>query len=416
MTAASAGADTPGRLSIPALLALAAAVGNGFLAQTMLSPLQEAVRLDLGLTDFQMSLTQGLAVSIPIALLAIPLGRLVDRANRVRLLFALAATWTAGTVLTALADGFAQLFVARMLAGIGMMCSLPVAISIAADLSPPDRRGLVMLILSIGKIIGVAAAFAAGGALLAQSGWRDATWAFAIASVVLMLPMLFLREPARHELGDAAGAPLGVALRAIWQRRALLAPLFLGQVTVVMADAAAAVWAAPVLVRDYGQQPAQFGAWLGGIVLLSGLLGSIIGGIAADFGQKGRVPGGILGGAALAALLSVPAALFPVMPGVGGFAVMLTILLVGGAVTGLVTAAAIAVLVPNEIRGVCLGAFIVVAAVIGLGAAPTLVTLVSDALGGEAHVREGLTIVGLAASALSAFGFVRAVRRERAAA
>jgi hypothetical protein len=87
---------------------------------------------------------------------------------------------------------------------------------------------------------------------------------------------------------------------------------------------------------------------------------------------------------------------------------MLTLFVLGGAIAGLITATAIAVLVPNELRGVCLGAFIVVGAVFGFGVAPTAVTLVSGVLGGEAHVREGLTAVTLVSSSIAAIGFIAA--------
>src|SRR4029079_9037650 len=100
----------------------------------------------------------------------------------------------------------------------------------------------------------------------------------------------------RHEVGEAADQQLGPALREIWQRRALLLPLFLGQVTVFMADTAAAVWAPPVLTRDFHLQPAQFGGWMGLVVLASGVVGSVLGGIAADIGHKRDPRGGILFG------------------------------------------------------------------------------------------------------------------------
>lgn len=411
--------------SLPALLLLGGAIACSSATQGVFGPLQEAAKLDLGLSDFQISLVQGLAASLPVAVLSIPLGRMTDRGNRVRLLVAMAVCWTLGTLMTAFAHGFAMLFAARTLAAVGMMCALPVAISVAADLSKPEARGRSLLLLSASRMIGVALAFALGGALLGSMGahspsplatfapWRSVHLIFGIVSALLILPLLWLREPARRELDGIISPSFGEAMDAIWQRRALLAPLFLGQVTVVMADASAGIWASPVLIRDYGLQPADFGAWMGLILLLSGLIGSVIGGVLADLGHKGRIPGGVLGGAVLASLVTIPAAFFPVMPTVGGFAAMLMLLVLGGAIAGLITATAITVLVPNELRGVCLGAFIVVGAVFGLGIAPTVVTLVSDLFGGEAHVREGLTVVTLVTSVIASIGFLAAARAGR---
>jgi len=113
----------------------------------------------------------------------------------------------------------------------------------------------------------------------------------------------------------------------------------------------------------------------------------------------------------VAAVLSIPGAFFPIMPTATGFAIMLALLALCGTVTGLVTATALAVLIPNEIRGVCLGAFMVVGSVIGLGVAPTMATGLADLLGGEAYLRYGLTITTAATSLIAVFGFLMAMRR-----
>jgi MFS family permease len=407
------------------LCLLSLLICSGVAMQFSISPVQEAIKRELGLSDFQTSLVQGLAVAIPVAVLAIPVGRLTDRSNRVRLLLAMAVIWSAGTALTAMASGFVSLFAARMLANIGAILAIPLAISLASDFSRPEQRGRALLPLSIGKIAGQAVAFALGGGLFGLltanpafaaglSAWRGVHLAFALLSAALILPLLMLKEPERREMSQAAGLGFKAAMAAIWARRGLLIPLFIGQVTVVMADVAALNWAPTVLVRDYGLAPGSFAGWLGGVFFLSGLLGSLIGGFAADAGQSSRLPRGILVGAVAAALFAIPGACFPLMPGVWGFALFLALLMLCGNVTGLVTATAIAVLVPNEIRGVCLGAFMVVGAVIGFGVAPTMTTLISDLLGGEGQLRYALAITMAATSVIAAIGFARAMRGSAA--
>lgn len=417
----AAPARTPGTAWPLALLAIT--ITGAAAMRGVFSPLQEIAEHDLLFSDFQISLIQGFAASVPIALLSIPIGRFTDRGNRARLLLALSATWTAGAMLTVFAVDFWQMFIARMLAGAGAMCSLTVAISMLADFSTPEQRGRSMLWLSMGTMVGTSAAFALGGVLLgvfAPAGapqiiaglapWRSVHLVFAIVSVALTLLLLTLREPERKEVSDAVHTDIGAALAAIWRRRALLAPLFLGQVTVVMADAAAGIWAAPVLTRSYGLTPDQFSGWVGLVILVSGILGAVLGGLAADFGHKSKLRNGILVGAVIAALASIPGAFFPLMATIPGFALMLTLLLTCGAITGLITATAIVVLIPNEIRGVCLGAFIVIGAVIGFGVAPILVTLISDALGGGDAIRYGLAATGAVTSTLAALGFIAALR------
>lgn len=385
------------------------------------SPLQEAAKADLGLSDYQISLVQGLAAALPMALIAIPLGWLTDHTKRTRLIFILGLTWTAGMIGTAFAQSFEALFVARMLAGLGSMSVVPVAISVLADLSLPQSRGRAMLFLSMGNTLGPALAFVGGGALFTAfaaggslpgvqlSAWRETALVFGIASTLLMLPLFFLREPARHEVEDSSNS-LNAMIRALWARRRFLAPLFVGQISVIMADAAAGVWAVPVLQRNLGQSAGTAAALVGGLLLFAGVIGPVIGGFVADRGHRSSVRGGILIGAVAASAIGVPAALFPLIGSVPAFTLVLFLLLASGAVTGLITATSIAVLIPNEERGVCLGAFMILGALIGLGLSPVLVSLGSQALGGEAHLAPALALVGVVTSILSLVGFILAMR------
>ena len=391
-----------------------------FAMRGVLSPVQEAARSELHLSDFQISLVQGLASSIPITVFSIPLGRLADRYSRVRLLIMLAVFTTAAQVLGALAHGFGLLFISRMLAGAGGMCMLPAAISIAADVSVPEQRGRALLLLTLGQYVGLAAAFALGGALFGLLGsdgaafgltpWRGVMLWFGIGSALLVAPLFGLREPARKEVGEAPSAALGPVLRELWTRKAFLLPLVIGQMSVVMADTAASIWAAPVLARNYGLRPEQAGGWMGLVILGAGIFGSVFGGAAADAGQRSRLRGGILVGAVAASAIALPAALFAVAPTPLMFALLLALLLVCGVVTGLVTSTALAVLVPNELRGVCLGAFVVVGGVVGFGIAPTLVSFVSNALGGERHLGAALATTGVSVGLISFVAFVVSFR------
>lgn len=403
-----------------AVLMLSLVVMAAGVVRLAFSPLQEAAKAELNLSDYQISLIQGIAAALPMALVAIPLGWLTDHSKRTRLMLGLGLVWTAGMIGTAFAGTFEQMFLARMFAGLGAMSIVPVAISVLADLSLPESRGRAMLFVGMGNTLGPALAFVGGGALvtafaagldvpgIALSPWREAALVIGLGSAVMLLPQLIVREPVRHEV-ETAGNSLKMMLRALWTRRRFLLPLFVGQISVIMADAAAGVWAVPVLQRDLGQSVGAAAGLLGGLLLLAGILGPVIGGFVADRGHRSSVRGGILIGAVIASAIGVPAALFPIISGVPAFAVVLFLLLTAGAVTGLVTATAIAVLVPNEERGVCLGAFMILGSLIGLGLSPVLVSLGSQALGGEAHLAPALAVVGVVTGLISLTGFVLAM-------
>jgi MFS family permease len=412
--------DTQAEVRLLPLLALALAMTIGFANMGSFGTVQEAAKAELGLSDYGLSIVQGVGAAVPLALLSIPVGALVDRVNRVRLLILLSLVWIAGTLITAFAPSLPVLFVGRMLTGIGTTGGLTAALSLGADWCAPSRRGRALLIVSVGKTLGIACGFALTGALLtlvartellAIADWRQAHVALACISVAFAIPLLLLREPERKEVEAGSGAGFRVIAAELWSRRRFLAPLFIGQVAVVMADNAAIVWSPAVLGRTYGLEPQQFAGWLGALILGTGFVGSLLGGVAADWGQKRFGRGGILAGAVAAAALGIPAALFPIAGSVPIFAATLGLLALCGTITGLITSAALTLLIPNELRGLCIGAFIAVAGVIGYGVAPALVIFVSRLIGGEAALGSALAVVGVVVSIASVFAFRLAMKR-----
>lgn len=418
----SASAPTFGRALAPLLL-LALLMMVGFTAMGSFGTVQESAKAELGLSDTTLGMIQGMGAAVPLLVFSIPIGLLVDRFNRVRLTLILAVIWTIGTALTAIAPNVPVLFAARMLTGIGTTGALTAALSLSADLCTPEQRGRAMLIVNLGKSFGVAAAFALTGwlfGLFANDAlptlvagavpWRNTQAVIAILSGILLLPLFLMREPMRHEVEAAPGAPFRIVARELWARRGFLIPLFAGQVAVVMADAAAGIWAAPILSRNYGLQPQDFAAWMGAILIGTGVAGGVLGGIAADLGQKSGRRGGILIGAVIASAIGIPAALFSISPSVPVFAFALGVFVLCGTVTGLITSVVLTVLIPNELRGLCIGAFIAIAGLIGYGLAPSLVAGTSGLLGGEHHLGQAQALVGMIVSALSLLGFFIAMR------
>lgn len=416
-------AEAPFARSVPALIALALAIAAGWQAIGLFSTVQEAAKAELGLSDTQLGFIQGVGAAVPLILLSIPIGRLIDRRGRIGLMITLASCAVVGLLITAFAQSATMLFASRTFTSLAANCAITAAISIAADLCVPTRRGSAMLILTLGKWGGSAAAFTMGGWLFGLLGeaslpawtgvtepWRAVHLVVALLTVIIIFPLFLLREPARRETLAGQSAPLKVVLREIVARRAFILPMFAGQIAVSMVDIAAGIWAAPVLSRSYGLQPQQFAQWMGLVVFVAGVTGSMLGGMAADLGHRTGRRGGILLGAVAATILSVPMALFPVAPGVPAFAIMLGLFLLCGTVAGLIVSTSIAVLLPNELRGLCIGLFIAVGGTIAFGLAPLLITLVSTLLGGEAQLGMALAIVGVVTTVLASIAFPMAMR------
>ncbi|RZJ47166.1 MAG: MFS transporter [Brevundimonas sp.] len=387
----------------------------------LLAPIQEAVKLDLGLSDFQLAMIVGSATAIPAAILSLPIAWMVDHHTRTRLLIILAAFWAVGTIGTAFAQDFYGLFAARLVSGIGAATAFPVLVSILADVCMPERRGRSMLLISIGAWAGVAAAFAIGGTLFGwleanptafvadMPPWREAHLLVGIAAAILVLPLFLIREPARHEV-ERANPPLRVALQAFWSRRGFLGWLYIGNFAGGFAEGAAALWLGSVLVRQYGQSPGEFGGWVGLVILGSGILGSIIGGFTADLSQKLKMRGAILLPALIATALSIPASAYPIMPNVTLFAWVLFALLLGGVIINLVNSAAIAVLLPNEERATSLAALAVIAKIVGGPVTAGVIAWMTTLFKGPMGLGMTLTWLGVITGVISLVGYWMAMR------
>lgn len=387
----------------------------------LLAPIQEAVKADLGISDFQLAMIVGSATAIPAAILSLPIAWLVDRHTRTRLLIILASLWAVGTIGTAFAQDFYGLFLARLVAGVGAATAFPVLISLLADVCMPEKRGRSMLLISIGAWAGAGAAFAIGGTLFGwleanptafvagMAPWREAHLLVGIGAAVLVLPLFLIREPPRYEV-EQANPSFKAALEAFWKRRAFLGSIYVGNFAGSLAEGAAALWIGSVLVRQYNQAPGEFGGWVGLVILGSGIVGSIIGGFAADAGQKLKLRGGILLPAVIATALSIPASAYPIMPSVTLFAWVLFALLTGGAVVNLVNSAAIAVLLPNEERATSLAALAIISKIVGGPITAAIIAWMAVLFTGPTGLGVTLTWLGVVTGIISLIGYWFAMR------
>ena len=80
-----------------------------FLDRQLLSILAKPIQDDLGVTDGQLGLISGLYFALFYCVLAIPVGWLADRTNRVRVLSLACALWSAATMACGMAANYPQL-------------------------------------------------------------------------------------------------------------------------------------------------------------------------------------------------------------------------------------------------------------------------------------------------------------------
>lgn len=161
-----------------AILSLLYAFGT--LDRQMIALLVDPIKRDLGFSDMQIGVLQGLAFALFYVLASLPIGWLVDRVSRRAVIFWGTVSWSICAAASGIAASFPQMFAARAGVGAGEATLQPSAFAIIADLFPPQRLALPMSVFAIGAHVGSGVSLIFGGMIV--------LWASTL--VVSELPMI----------------------------------------------------------------------------------------------------------------------------------------------------------------------------------------------------------------------------------
>lgn len=385
----------------------------------------EPIKHDLGLTDVQLGIAHATTFYLAYGLLATPMGMLVDRLVRVRMLLAAVILWCGGLALTGFARDVTMLAAAKALLGVANAITYPAAMSLMADHFAPDKRALATMSYPMGQALGqvgalligglgysalVGIAAADGGALLGLAPWRVIPLLFAGFGLLLIPPLLGMREPQRMERGEEASG----SFAKLWAYRRFLVPLFVGMACLSGMSTGIQTWFAPALMRLYRLQPGDFAVGFSIQMLVASLIA-----LAASSAlvNLARARGGdrlLLLPAAVAALFCAPASFMTMMPDVLWFAAFSGVFTIASGIAIAIPVIAISLRLPNELRGLTMGLYVVLISLTG-AFGPPLVGLVSGALGGEMMLGQAMAAVGAPFAVLAGLSFWVATRPSSSA-
>ncbi len=183
-----------------------------FLDRQLLAILAKPIQDSLHLSDGQLGLVGGLYFALFYCFIAIPVGWLADKTNRVKVLSLACAIWSLATMACGMAANYSQFAMARMTVGFGEAGGVPPSYAIISDYFPPSRRGTALGLYNLGPPIGAALGIAFGASIAAAFNWR---YAFIILGSVGLLAavafILIVREPRRGGLdGASLASPQGI--------------------------------------------------------------------------------------------------------------------------------------------------------------------------------------------------------------
>ena len=377
-----------------------------------------------GASDSQGGLLQSLFM-LPYALISPLVGNLGDRRPRFPLAGLGVLVWSLATFGSGLAPTFGALLVARVVIGVGEASYTVVTPSLLGDYYPSERRGRVLAVFYAAIPVGSAIGFVVGSAVGTHLGWR---WAFYLAGVpgaILALALFLFRDPPRGALdpdhasdhatagGNLAPAlPFSTALRMLVARPSYLFNVA-AQTVYTFAMGGLAAWMPTFFFRERGLPLAEAGIVFGGIVCLSGFIGTLVGGQLGDR-LAVRAPTGAFLFSGVALVLSLPFSMLAILmrsPAIfwpGMFMTLMLLFLNTGPLN-----AAMANVLPATVRSRGFGLSTMSIHLLGDALSPVLIGLASDRWGLELPIL--FTAMLLVLSGLLLLAGRPALRRDLAA-
>lgn len=342
------------------------------------------IKRDLSLSDTQMGLLSGLAFSFLFALVGVPLGRLADRSNRIKIISVSVTVWSAAVALCGATHTFFQMMLARMGVAIGEAGCYAPSLSVISDQFDREERPRAIARYVLANPIAVFLAFFGAGWINELYGWRLTFLAFGLPGLILgPLAWLTLRDPrsatpAAETAEDAPPPqPIAYTIRVLWTNRAFR-NLFFYHVIWGFFGWGVSQWQPAFFQRTYGLSTGQLGTALALVQGGGWLLGAYLGGeLASRYARlQERRQLAVAGGSyILLAVVSVGIFASPnYLSSLICVFIFGTVLIAGN---GPLTAAVQSVLPPG-VRSTAVSMMMFVMNLIGVGLGPLAIGAISD--------------------------------------
>ena len=376
---------------------LLAAYAISFLDRLILTLIVQPLKADLGISDTEFGLLQGPAFALFYATMGLPLGWLADRVHRVRLMAAAILFWSLMTFLSGLATEYWHLLLCRFGVGFGEAALVPAAVSLLADLFPPQRRALPVSVFTAGLAVGSGLALYLGGSFIAfaeqgatglpligtffegRAPWHIVLMLAGLVGLPVAALVLTLDEPriARAQPGDRE--TLAAAWRHLGAQRAFFLPMLASMGVLFVISTSMSAWLPQVFIRDHGWSPVHAGQTLGPVILFAALVGNFASGaLATAQGKAGRAD------AVLRTMVQGACVLVPAAIAIGLFAspqaalIMVGVAFLALGVTFGVASLAFVEVTPPRLRGQVVALYLLIGNLVGLALGPTGVGALLD--------------------------------------
>lgn len=409
-----------------------------FIISLMIDP----IKTDLGLSDVQFGILQGIAFIVSFTVFGFIFGALADWRDRRKLIFIGVLMWSFASAACGLAQNFWHMLVARFGLGAGEASLNPCATSMIADLFPRERLTSAMAVYSIGSTVGSGTALILGGAIIYWiTSWGDIvlpvlghvkTWQMVFFIVGLStIPLTFIvftfPEPFRRGRGLLPVADQRRSWHStyvnLYHFIKIHPGFFLAHYTGFTLAAAVVsgcvAWYPVHMMRTYGWSEAGVGWNLGMALLIAGVVGKLSAGWGVDAMYRRGYRDAQFRWYGTAMLIATPLGIIATTHG-NPWVFLVMIGLFVALITSMHACAmsSLNLVTPNELRGTGVAVYSTLGGLLGGSAGTVLIPIASQAFfQGDDAIGKGMAVlIGVACplTALVMFSGMGAMRKAMA--
>lgn len=248
-----------------------------------------SIEKDWGISHMQSGLLVS-AVYWAIVLLTFPVSILIDRWSRSKTIGIMAILWSMATALCALTGNFAQLFMARLLIGVGEAGYAPGGSALIAGLYPLEKRSKMMGLWNASIPLGTAIGVLLGGIIALKLGWKHAFGIVAFPGLIVAILFLFVKDYKTVDLSfvDKMNNKVKMKAKDIFQEfitKPSLIFTYFGMATVVFVTTSLITWLSTYFQIERGLAQDKAGTLASAVMILA-IVGAPLGGFLTDRWRK----------------------------------------------------------------------------------------------------------------------------------
>jgi predicted MFS family arabinose efflux permease len=263
-----------------------------YIDRMVITSMFPAIEKDWGISHTQSGMLVS-AVYWAIVLLTFPVSLLVDRWSRTKTIGIMAIMWSIATALCALTGNYVQLFMARMLIGIGEAGYAPGGSAVISGLFPLDKRSRMMGLWNASIPVGTAIGHLLGGLIAVKLGWKHAFGIVALPGLIIAILFLFIKDYKTVDLAFIDRASRKIKMEKKDMVREFLSKpsvifTYFGMAAVVFVTTALITWLSTYFQNVNGA-PMDKAARDASLVMVLAVVGAPLGGYLTDAWRKKQV-------------------------------------------------------------------------------------------------------------------------------